>query len=310
MALDIRHSTFGALLELARPANVVTAWADIWAGVAAAGGVLAIADGIGAGVFLETPLPSLVWLLLATSGLYAGGVVLNDVYDAKLDATERPERAIPSGRITRQNALLFGTLLLILGVLAAFQVNDTSGWIAFAIGVCAIFYDRIGKHNTVLGPLSMGLCRAGNLMLGVSIVPAMLLPRWYLALIPLVYIGAITAVSRGEVHGGSKATGSIAVGLVFALLVSLMILFAHTFTVLMIAIGFILLFGWLVLPSFLKAAREPAADNIRRAVQAGIMGLIPLNAALAAGFAGLIPGLIVLSLLPISIGLARLFAVT
>ncbi len=138
----------------------------------------------------------------------------------------------------------------------------------------------------------------------------MLIPRWYLGLIPLLYIGAITAISQGEVHGGSKKQGSLAVGFIFAILVALLFLFADAFSVLMTAIGFILLFGFLVLPSFLKAAREPSADNIRRAVGAGIMGLIPLNAAIAAGYAGLIPGIIVLLLLPISIGLARLFAVT
>jgi len=40
------------------------------------------------------------------------------------------------------------------------------------------------------------------------------------------------------------------------------------------------------------------------------VGLIPLNAALAAGFGGWLYGLLVLALLPISMGLGRVFAVT
>ncbi len=114
-------------------------------------------EGSMAGYFLETPLPDLGWLMLATSGLYAGGVVLNDVYDAELDAAERPERAIPSGRISKQNALIFGALLLILGIIAAFQSSDTSGWVAFGIGAGAILYDRFSKHHALLGPINMGL---------------------------------------------------------------------------------------------------------------------------------------------------------
>ena len=39
-------------------------------------------------------------LLLASAGLYLGGMVLNDVFDAQLDAVERPERPIPSGDIS------------------------------------------------------------------------------------------------------------------------------------------------------------------------------------------------------------------
>ena len=42
----------------------------------------------------------LPWLLLSSAGLYLGGMVLNDVFDARLDAVERPERPIPSGRVS------------------------------------------------------------------------------------------------------------------------------------------------------------------------------------------------------------------
>ena len=44
----------------------------------------------------DLPQQTDLWLLLASSfGLYLGGMVLNDVFDAKLDAVERPERPIP-----------------------------------------------------------------------------------------------------------------------------------------------------------------------------------------------------------------------
>ncbi len=299
-----------AYLELARPANVITAWADVLAGIAAAG-ALAMngnAEGVIDGImraFPETPL-----LIVATSGLYAGGVVMNDVFDAGLDATERPERAIPSGRASRTGATIFGLTLLALGIGAATLVSWQSGGIAAFIAMAAVLYDRYSKHHAILGPLNMGLCRGMNLLLGVSIVPIMAGQLWFLAILPIIYIAAITAISRGEVHGGSSNIGWMAVTLAVITTGSLAVLSYLPTYDLKNALFFIALFAALVLPPFVRAAKSPAPGLIKRAVRSGILGLIPLNAALVAGFAGWPLGVIVLLLLPISIGLAKLFAVT
>ena len=47
---------------------------------------------------------------------------LNDFFDAEVDAVERPERPIPSGRISRSTAGCVGWSLLAAGVLAAWFV--------------------------------------------------------------------------------------------------------------------------------------------------------------------------------------------
>lgn len=74
------------LLRLTRPANVITAVSDILAGIAISG------------YFLHTngdahPWKPVLLLIISTMGLYAGGVVFNDVFDATLDAAERPGTA-------------------------------------------------------------------------------------------------------------------------------------------------------------------------------------------------------------------------
>lgn len=48
----------------------------------------------------------------------------------------------------------------------------------------------------------MGLCRSLNLLLGMSLL--IQFDYWLIALTPLVYIGAITMISQGEVHGNNK----------------------------------------------------------------------------------------------------------
>lgn len=287
-----------AYLQMMRPANIVTAWADILAGFAASGAVGLL------------NIQVLGWLLLATTGLYGGGIVLNDVFDAELDAQERPERPIPSGRASRQGATLLGSALLVTGVVAAAQVSLLSATLACGIALAATLYDAVGKHHPILGPLNMGACRGGNLLLGISAVPAMIGEHWFLAVIPIIYIAAVTTISRGEVHGAKNITGTIAlllIGLVIAGLLGLGLLQDYQ---VLAALPFVALFAVRVLLPFIKAVREPKPEQIRIAVKAGVLSLIVLDATVAAGFATLPYGLLVLSLLPISMALAQIFAVT
>lgn len=291
-----------AYLQMMRPANIVTAWADILVGFAVSG--LSISIDINGQV-----LP-LIWLLLATTGLYGGGVVFNDVFDAELDAKERPERPIPSGRASLPGAILLGSLLLTAGVMAALQVSWFSAVLAGIIASAALCYDAIAKHHFLLGPINMGFCRGGNWLLGVSAIPAMVGDRWYLALIPIVYIAAITAISQGEVQGGKSVTGAIALLLMAMVISSVFALTILPSYQVLATLPFAALLAGRIIPPFLAATREPSPDRIRVAVKAGILSLIVLDATVAAGFAGLPYAIFVLILLPISMGFAQLFAVT
>ncbi|BAY71384.1 UbiA-like protein EboC [Anabaena sp. FACHB-709] len=287
-----------AYLQLLRPANIITAWADIMAGFAASG------------YFIQVDIVPLLWLLLATTGLYGGGIVFNDVFDAELDAQERPERPIPSGRVSRTGASLLGSSLLILGVVGAVQVSWVSMVLALAIATSALLYDAFGKHQPIFGPINMGFCRGGNLLLGVSVVPSLIGEYWFLALIPIVYIAAITALSRGEVHGGKLSTGITALLLIVAVIFGLLGLGLLTNYQVLTALPFLILLTIRVLIPFIKAARQPTPEQIRIAVKTGVLFLIVLDSTIAAGFAGLPYGLLVLGLLPISMILSRIFAVT
>lgn len=291
-----------------RPANIVTAIADIMLGYAASGALMSLQlweNGFEAG-----NLYLLGWLALATVGLYGGGVVFNDVFDADLDRVERPERPIPSGIASVGGASLLGGVLLIGGILAAWQVSVISAVIAVTIALLALLYDWKGKHHPVLGPVNMGACRGGNLLLGVSAIPAAVAELWFIALIPIVYISAITMVSRGEVHGGNTAALKGAVlmyVLVFAGILSLALLPQFN---LLYSLPFLLLFAFLIFPPLFRAMPAKEPKLIIKAVKAGILALIVMNASIAAGFAGWQYGLVVLLLLPVSIYIAKSFAVT
>ena len=166
----------------------------------------------------DLPQQTDLWLLLASSfGLYLGGMVLNDVFDAKLDAVERPERPIPSGRISRKAAALFGGILMTTGVAAASLVGFNSLLVAAMIVPCVLIYNGFLK-STIAAPLGMGTCRFLNVMLGASAVDGSL---WQLTPLTVavalgVYIVGVTFFARNEAGRSSRIGLASGVGIVLS----------------------------------------------------------------------------------------------
>jgi 4-hydroxybenzoate polyprenyltransferase len=300
-------------LQLMRPANLLTAAADVLAGAA-------LAYGVSPTVMVRpdllpylTPstLPATLWLLVvSTVCLYGGGVVLNDVFDAQLDAVERPERPIPSGRVSLGQAAALGTLLLATGIGAGFAFSALSGWLALIIAGLAVFYDRFGKHHSWFGPLNMGLCRGVNLLLGISAAGTLAVQvLWPVGIVPVVYIAAVTMVSRGEVHGSGRAVLWAALAM-FLAVSGWQLVNANLLGTLPYAAGFVGLHLWLVLRPLFAAIQNPIGPNIGKAVKAGVLSLIVMDAAWAALSGHWMLALGILALLPLSIPIARYFAVT
>ncbi|WMJ74461.1 UbiA-like protein EboC [Cytophagaceae bacterium ABcell3] len=295
----LHFTVFLAYLRLTRPANVITAMADVTAGYSIAA---TLASG-------GMPFFPPVWLLLATACLYAGGVVFNDVFDYKIDLKERPERPIPSGKVPLLNAGILGAALLLLGVVFALMVNIWCGVLALCIALFALLYDGWGKHYALIGPINMGMCRSLNLMLGVVVVPAVVAEIYYIALIPLVYIFSVTLVSREEVKGGNYTALYAALALFCSVIIFLGWLSVQYGT-LSFSWIFLALLALFVLGPLVKAIAKPSPGNVQQAVKFGVISLIILNACLASVYSGWEISLAILSLLPLSFLISKLFAVT
>lgn len=283
-------------LQLVRPANVVTAAADVVAGFAVAG----------------APAPGrLAWLVVGSMCLYASGIALNDVMDRAADALERPERPIPSGRVPARRAAWLGGGLLAAGVAVAAQVGAAAATVAALLGLAILLYNAVAKRSRVAGPLTMGSCRGLNFALGLAVAPAALATYWPLSLVAVTYIAGVTMMSRGEVTGSRRPLAALSVGLVvLAILglagVSLVMAGPHT----ALAAAIILLLAWRVLPPFWAALSRLEPVTIRQAVKQGVLSLVLLDAALAATFAGpgYAAGVLVTGLA--AAYLAKFFAVT
>ena len=189
------QSSLMAWARLLRIANVPTAWTNVLVAFLFAHGGW-------------NPTGELVLLLLATSCLFCGGMVLNDVFDADVDAVERPSRPIPSGVISLGAArsvaiglLLFG--LLFAALAGALALSDSAGGMAALMrsvccGVAVVLsiwlYDGPLK-KTWLAPLAMGSCRFFNILLGAATVRAGVATNDVWLGFPLIVVGWAAAVA-------------------------------------------------------------------------------------------------------------------
>ncbi len=285
-------------IQIIRPSNVLTAISDVLAGVAIAC------------LFLHHDLPEVNNLILITISsmlLYTGGIVFNDVFDAALDQVERPERPIPSGRIKKSSAAILGAVAFAIGCALAFLVNVSAFSISLAIVLMCLLYNGKAKHHFIAGPIVMGTCRGLNLLLGMALLPASL-EYWYIAIVPIIYIASVTNISRGEVYGNNKTAMLVSIGL-YAIVILTLLYFTFV-SKNYLAIIFILFFTLMIARPLFKALKSLDPMDVRKAVKFGVLALILMNASWIAISGFWILALAVCAILPISIYLAKKFAVT
>ncbi len=203
---DVTTSSGGkvlAYLQLMRLPNLFTAFGDIFLGFVLTHGSL-------------QPAAHLSLLVVASGLLYTAGMVLNDFFDAEIDADERPHRPIPSGRVSLWTACVFGVTLLTLGALSTVAAVVLTGDFrpAFVAGVLVsliIFYNAWAK-GTPLGPVAMAGCRACNVLLGMSLSPhSWGATEWSVASGSALYIAGVTWFARQEAESSSR--GGLIAGL-------------------------------------------------------------------------------------------------
>ena len=91
----------------------------------------------------------------------AAGNVINDYFDYNIDLVNKPERPIPSGRISLENGKKYAYLLFLAGTLCGFLISYlTDNWIPFAIVLIAdvilYLYAYRLKTTPLIGNLAVG----------------------------------------------------------------------------------------------------------------------------------------------------------
>jgi len=133
-------------LEILRPGNAIMAVIAIF--------LMAIISG----EFTLEVLMAAVVVFLVTGA----GNSINDYFDHKIDAINKPQRPIPSGRISLKGALIYSLFLFAVGVIIAFAIDLLLGIIALFSSLLMIYYARDLYTKCLIGNMSIsfltGLC--------------------------------------------------------------------------------------------------------------------------------------------------------
>ena len=294
-----------AYLQLIRLPNVFTAIADVAMGFFVTQQVVDFAS------FDASRLVKLVLLMATSAALYSAGMALNDLFDIEIDRAERPERPLPSGRVSLSGArgLGFGLLaagIFIAGVISVTESNYRPALAAAALAAAVVAYDAIIKR-TLLGPIGMGLCRFLNVLLGMSLSPTSWESWHYIVAAGIgVYIVGVTWFARTEAGPSNRLPLALAT-LVGAAGVMLLVLFPRFAPqeVLALAIQNDLrrwhmlwgLLGLLIAWRCVWAIVDPQPVLVQRAVRQCIFSLIMLDAVVTFAVAGFVPALLIMLLL-------------
>jgi 4-hydroxybenzoate polyprenyltransferase len=257
-------------LRLGRVSNLPTVWTNTLAA-----GVLAGATAFGA---------EFAAMLAAFSLFYTGGMFLNDAFDARYDAAQRPERPIPSGEASAGEVHGWGfgmmaagiALLAVVGLGMGARTGVLPAIAGIALAATIAYYDWHHKGN-VFSPVVMGLCRVlVYLAAGLCVTLALPAALWTGAALMLCYLIGLTYVAKQENLGKVEnlwpllfLAAPVAWGAWRALAQPAVALFWLLFT------------GWMLVA--LRYLRRRAKGDIPRAVVSLIAGISLLDALLIAG---------------------------
>lgn len=234
-----------------------------------------------AGAAYAPAAPGRRWAMpVASAFIYWAGMALNDWADRGLDAIERPERPIPSGRIRPHTALAVAAGLGTAGVVASAVAGGRSALrVSLPLAAMVWTYDTVAKGSAA-GPVVMASTRGLDVLLGASTAPR---SAWEPATSLAAHTVAVTALSRDEVHGTepwragavTAATAAVAgIGAVRALCDG-----RARKRDRLVAAGLSLAYGVTVGRAQSSAVSDPSAATVRTATGQGIAGFPLLQAA-------------------------------
>jgi len=262
-------------------------------------------------------------LVGASTCLYWAGMVLNDWADRDVDGQERPHRPIPSGRVRPALALTLAGGLTGAGLgLAALSGGRRALAVAVPLAATVWAYD-LGPRTGPVAPVAMAGARALDVLLGaggrMSALPA--------AGTVAAHTAVVMGLSAVEAGGGPAAARRARAALAGTAAVTALAAAVPTgppdrarvtgpatapARARRDPVGIALLgaYAGVLGAAQLAAARDPRPATVQRAVGTGVLGLIPLEAALLARGGAPRTGAAVAALWPVARRLARRVSAT
>ncbi len=157
----------------------------------------------------------IILAMLAVFFETAAGNVINDYFDYNIDLINKPERPIPSGRISVTGGRNYGYLLFLLGTTCGFLISYiTNNWIPFLIVLIAdvvlYLYAYKLKSTPLIGNLTVGFMTGFGFVFGGFCLnnPTIITTSIYLGFFAFIMTTARELVKDIEDMEGDKSEGA------------------------------------------------------------------------------------------------------
>lgn len=140
----------------------------------------------------------------------AAGNVINDYFDAEIDAVNRPERPIPSGAVLKSSARSYAITLFCAGILIAFFTNPLCCAIAVFNSALLFAYAARLKGIPVAGNITVSYLAASIFLFGGAFAGY----EGFLLNLPLTLVTFLATLARELLKDAEDVEGDAAGGAV------------------------------------------------------------------------------------------------
>ncbi len=169
-----------------------------------------LAGAVALNIIATTPI---IVAILSACMIAAAGYAINDYFDIEIDKINKPNRPIPSGRVSPREALVLSYTLFIAGVLIALPVGLITALFALMNAILMYYYSKTLKRVGLIGNITVAFSTSATLFYGALAV-AEWLGRINILwkVVPLVLMVFTLTLAREIVKGVEDYIGDSAAG--------------------------------------------------------------------------------------------------
>ncbi len=183
------------LLGMTRPLNCA---------MAALGAFIGMLVAVGLSFQDLFSLPALL-AVIAVFAITAAGNVINDYLDVEADKVNRPDRSIPSGRVSSNSALAFALALFALGNACAFMLNGLCLTLALINSALLVLYSFSLQHKVLVGNLVVAYMVGSVFLFGGAVFLKVELALMLTALAMLANVAREIVKDMEDMEGDKKS---------------------------------------------------------------------------------------------------------
>jgi len=158
-----------AYLKLMRSGNCLMAAVAALVGVFIAYNIVAANNVVFDPEFTTIIITDALKVFMVVFLVTGAGNAINDYFDIEIDRINKPERPIPSGKVSLRKALYFSLALFAAGTLIATSINMICGAIALVNSLLLIYYARTLKRTALLGNIAVGYLTGSTFLFGGAV---------------------------------------------------------------------------------------------------------------------------------------------